>query len=59
MTVEDLTDPLYASIIGGIMYKGITLQIINGVWVAIDRGTVIAQGSKSYVFSVIDGLQDN
>lgn len=48
--------PHLALNIGGIMYRGITLQIIDGVWVAIDRGTVIAQGSKSYVFSVIDGI---
>ena len=38
------------------MYRGITLQIIDGVWVAIDKGNVIAQGSKSQVFEAIDRL---
>jgi len=38
------------------MYRGFTLQIVGGVWVAMDRGNVIAQGSKEYVFSAIDAL---
>jgi len=38
------------------MYRGITLQIVDGQWQAWERGTLIAQGSKSYVFSVIDSI---
>lgn len=38
------------------MYRGIILQIVDGQWQAWDRGSLIAQGSKSYVFSVIDRL---
>ena len=37
-------------------YKGINLSCKGGRWVAMDRGEVIAEGSKDYVFSVIDSL---
>jgi len=43
------------------MYRGYYITVerdSNGrsEWVAYDRGSLIASGSKSYVFAVIDGL---
>ncbi len=37
-------------------YKGFSIACVRGVWTATDRGRVIAQGSKDYVFSVLDSL---
>lgn len=37
-------------------YNGYVLTLVDGFWFAWDRGTLIASGSKSYVFSVIDSL---
>jgi hypothetical protein len=38
------------------IYSNCIITIENGLWCAWDRGTLIASGSKSYVFSVIDAL---
>ena len=37
-------------------YKGFSLTCVRGLWIATDRGVVVAEGSKDYVFSVLDGL---
>ena len=37
-------------------YNGFSLSCVRGVWTATDRGRIVAQGSKDYVFSVLDGL---
>jgi len=37
-------------------YNGFTLTCSRGLWIATDRGVVVAEGSKDFVFSVIDSL---
>lgn len=49
--------PHLALNIGGIMYRGFTISIVGGYWVAMDRGSVIAcERSKEAMFEAVDAL---
>ncbi len=39
------------------MYRGFTISIVGGYWVAMDRGSVIAcEQSKEAMFEAVDAL---